>query len=43
MITISDYLELFRESEANQVRLLDKKVLKDLRRDRSIRYAVIAT
>jgi Tfp pilus assembly protein PilF len=43
MTTMSDYLELFHKSEANQVRLLDKKVLKDLRRDRSIRHAVIAT
>jgi tetratricopeptide (TPR) repeat protein len=43
MTTMSDYLELFRKSEANQVHLLDKKVLKDLRRDRSIRHAVIAT
>ena len=43
MTTMSDYLELFRKSEANQVRLLDKKGLKDFRRDRSIRHAVIAT
>ncbi|KAH0565003.1 hypothetical protein GP486_001601 [Trichoglossum hirsutum] len=43
MTTISGYLELFRESEANQVRLLGKKVLEDLRRDHSIRHAVIAT
>ena len=41
--TMSDYLELFRESEANQVRLLGKNVLKDLRRNYSIRHAVIAT
>jgi tetratricopeptide (TPR) repeat protein len=43
MTTMSDYLELFRKSEANQVRLLDKKGFKDLRRDHSIRHAVIAT
>ncbi|KAI9764473.1 MAG: hypothetical protein M1840_008399 [Geoglossum simile] len=43
MTTLSDYLELFRKSEANQVRLLGKKVLEDLRRDHSIRHAVIAT
>jgi tetratricopeptide (TPR) repeat protein len=43
MTTMSDYLELFRKSEANQVRLLGKKGLKDLRRDHSIRHAVIAT
>ncbi|KAF1996952.1 hypothetical protein P154DRAFT_607067 [Amniculicola lignicola CBS 123094] len=36
-------LALFRESEANQVRLLGKKGLQDLRRDHSIRHAVIST
>ncbi|KAJ4267004.1 hypothetical protein NW762_003102 [Fusarium torreyae] len=41
--TIFDYLELFRESEANQLRLLGKGGLQDLRRDNSIRHAVIAT
>jgi hypothetical protein len=41
--TISTYLELFRESEANQVHLLSKKELKDIRRDHSIWHAVIAT
>ncbi len=41
--TISTYLELFRESEANQVHLLSKKEWKDIRRDHSIRHAVIAT
>jgi tetratricopeptide (TPR) repeat protein len=41
MTTMSSYLELFRESEANQVRLLGKKGLQDLRRDHSIRHAVI--
>ncbi|KAF2191836.1 hypothetical protein K469DRAFT_654999 [Zopfia rhizophila CBS 207.26] len=40
--TLSGYLDLFRESEANQVRLLGKKEWKDLRRDHSIRHAVIA-
>ncbi|KAM5358060.1 hypothetical protein ACJZ2D_015635 [Fusarium nematophilum] len=43
MTTMSGYLGLFRESEANQVRLLGKEGLKDLRRDNSIRHAVIAT
>jgi len=43
MTTMSDYLELFRKSEANQVRLLGKKVLNDLRQDHSIRHAIIAT
>ena len=43
MTTMSGYLELFRKSEANQVRLLGNKGLKDLRRDDSIRHAVIAT
>jgi tetratricopeptide (TPR) repeat protein len=41
--TISAYLELFRESEANQVHLLSRKEWKDIRRDHSIRHAVIAT
>jgi tetratricopeptide (TPR) repeat protein len=41
--TISTYLELFRESEANQVNLLGKKEWKDIRRDHSIRHAVITT
>ena len=41
--TISTYLELFRESEANQVRLLSRKEWKDIRRDHSIRDAVITT
>ncbi|KAF9770791.1 hypothetical protein IL306_011602, partial [Fusarium sp. DS 682] len=43
MITMSDYLGLFRESEANQMRLLGKEGLQDLRRDNSIRHPVIAT
>lgn len=41
--TVSTYLKLFRESELNQVRLLSKKEWKDVRRDYSIRHAVIAT
>jgi hypothetical protein len=41
--TISTDLELFRESEANQVHLLSKKEWKDIRRDHSIRDTVIAT
>jgi tetratricopeptide (TPR) repeat protein len=41
--TISTYLELFRESEVNQVHLLSTKEWKDIRRDYSIRHAVIAT
>ncbi|KAF2679087.1 hypothetical protein K458DRAFT_375514 [Lentithecium fluviatile CBS 122367] len=43
MTTMSGYLKLFRESEANQVRLLGKKGLQDLRRDHSIRHPVITT
>ncbi|EUC42438.1 hypothetical protein COCMIDRAFT_39494 [Bipolaris oryzae ATCC 44560] len=42
-VTISGYLNLFRESEANQVRLLSEDGLKDIRRDPSIRHAVIST
>ena len=41
--TIATYLDLFRESEANQVHLLSRKEWKDIRRDHSIRDAVIAT
>ncbi|KAF7506254.1 hypothetical protein GJ744_012062 [Endocarpon pusillum] len=41
--TISTYLELYRGSEANQVHLLSRKEWKDIRRDHSIRHAVIAT
>ena len=41
--TISTYLKLFHKSEANQVHLLSRKEWKDIRRDHSIRHAVIAT
>jgi hypothetical protein len=41
--TIATYLDLFHESEANQVHLLSRKEWKDIRRDHSIRHAVIAT
>ncbi|KAF2686316.1 hypothetical protein K458DRAFT_430168 [Lentithecium fluviatile CBS 122367] len=41
--TMSGYLELFHASEENQVRLLGRKGLQDLRRDHSVRHAVIAT
>ncbi|KAF1943506.1 putative kinesin [Clathrospora elynae] len=41
--TMFTYLELFRESEANQVRLLGKSEWRDIRRDHSIRNALIAT
>jgi tetratricopeptide (TPR) repeat protein len=41
--TISTYLKLFHVSEANQVRLLSRKEWKDIRRNHSIRDAVIAT
>ncbi|KAH0045052.1 hypothetical protein KCU78_g285, partial [Aureobasidium melanogenum] len=37
--TIATYLDLFRESETNQVHLLSRKELKDIRRDHSIRHA----
>ncbi|KAG7423240.1 Nephrocystin-3 [Fusarium oxysporum f. sp. raphani] len=43
MITMSDYLGLFWESEANQMRLLGEEGLQDLRRDNSIRYPTIAS
>jgi tetratricopeptide (TPR) repeat protein len=43
-VTISTYLQLFRESAANQANLLSNEdVRDDLRRDHSIRHAVITT
>lgn len=42
-ITVSRYLKLFHESESNQTHLLQHEDAKDLRRDPSIRYAVITT
>ena len=42
-VTTGKYLDIFRESETNQVHLLSKDELKDIRRDPSIRHAVIAT
>jgi hypothetical protein len=42
-ITVSRYLELFLESESNQTHLLEHEDAKDLRRDSSIRYAIITT
>ncbi|KUL81728.1 hypothetical protein ZTR_09475 [Talaromyces verruculosus] len=43
LITVSAYLRLFRESESKQIRLLQNEDSVDLRRDPSIRYAVITT
>jgi tetratricopeptide (TPR) repeat protein len=43
-VTISTYLQLFRESATNQANLLSNEdVRDDLRRDHSIRHAVITT
>jgi tetratricopeptide (TPR) repeat protein len=42
-VTVSKYLSLFQESEANQASLLNNNETKDLRRDHSIRHAVITT
>jgi tetratricopeptide (TPR) repeat protein len=42
-VMVSRYLQLFRESEANQTHLLLHEDAKDLRRDHSIRHAVITT
>ncbi|CAG7934218.1 unnamed protein product [Penicillium olsonii] len=42
-VTVSRYLQLFRESESNQTHLLQHEDAKDLRRDPSIRYAVVTT
>ncbi|GAM43552.1 hypothetical protein TCE0_051r18458 [Talaromyces pinophilus] len=43
LITVSAYLRLFHESESKRIRLLQNEDSVDLRRDPSIRYAVIAT
>jgi tetratricopeptide (TPR) repeat protein len=42
-VTISTYLQLFSESTANQANLLSNEDARDLRRDHSIRHAVITT
>jgi tetratricopeptide (TPR) repeat protein len=42
-VTVTRYLQLFHESESNQTHLLQHEDAKDLRRDPSIRYAVITT
>ena len=42
-ITVSTYLDLFSESEANQAHLLKNEDIRDLRRDAGIRHAVITT
>ncbi|GAM43571.1 hypothetical protein TCE0_056r18491 [Talaromyces pinophilus] len=43
LITVSAYLRLFHESESKRIRLLQNEDSIDLRRDSSIRYAVITT
>jgi hypothetical protein len=42
-MTVSTYLELFWQSESSQEHLLNYDGAKDLRRDRSVRHAVITT
>ncbi len=42
-ITVSTYLELFRESEENQAHLLSSQEARDMRRDGSVSDAVIIT
>lgn len=42
-ITVSTYLELFRESEESQVYLLNTQDIRDMRRDGSVSGAVITT
>jgi tetratricopeptide (TPR) repeat protein len=42
-ITVPRYLRLFHESESNQKYLLNREDVKDLRRDPSIRHAIIKT
>ncbi|CAI7613196.1 unnamed protein product, partial [Penicillium viridicatum] len=43
LVTVSAYLRLFHESESKRTRLLQNEDSADLRRDPSIRYAVITT
>jgi tetratricopeptide (TPR) repeat protein len=43
LITVSIYLRLFHESESKQMRLLHNEDFADIRRDPSVRYAVIIT
>lgn len=43
LVTVSVYLRLFHESESKRTRLLQNEDSTDLRRDPSIRYAVITT
>ncbi|KAF3392458.1 hypothetical protein F1880_008921 [Penicillium rolfsii] len=43
LLTVSAYLRLFHESESKRTRLLQNEDSADLRRDPSIRYAVITT
>jgi Tfp pilus assembly protein PilF len=43
LITASAYLQLFHESDSKRIRLLRNEDSMDLRRDPSIRYAVITT
>ncbi|KAJ5974633.1 hypothetical protein N7481_011843 [Penicillium waksmanii] len=42
-VSVSRYLQLFRESDSNQTHLLQHEDAKDLRRDPSIRHAIITT
>jgi hypothetical protein len=41
--TVSTYLGFFRESEVNQAKLLNNDEMNDLRRDHSIKHAIITT
>jgi hypothetical protein len=43
LVTVAAYLRLFHESESKRTRLLQNEDSTDLRRDPSIRYAVITT
>ncbi|KAF3002783.1 hypothetical protein E8E15_001031, partial [Penicillium rubens] len=43
LVTVSAYLRLFHESESKRTRLLQNEDSADLRRDPSIRYAVMTT
>ena len=42
-VSVASYLELFRQSESNQEHLLNNEDAKDLRRDPTVRHAIITT
>jgi len=43
LVTMADYIKRFEDSEAHLVNVLGRETYKDIRRDNSVRHAVIAT